>query len=76
MSCFLIRTLICIYFASICTVNGQIFFDSPSSNSKNDNRFEESGDTFVKSDDKDDVNIKDILGLDRPKTSVTTRLQL
>ena len=76
MSCFLIRTLICIYFASICTVNGQIFFDSPSSNSKNDNRFEESGDTFVKGDDEDDVNIKDILGLDRPKTSVTTRLQL
>ena len=75
MSCFLIRTLICIYFASFC-VNGQIFFDSPSGNSKNDNRFEESGDTFVKSDDKDDVNIKDILGLDRPKTSVTTRLQL
>ena len=74
MSCFLIRSLICIYFASICA-NGQIFFDSPT-NSKNDNRFEESGDTLVKDDDDKDVNIKDILGLDTPKTSVTTRLQL
>ena len=76
MSCFLIRTLAIIYFASVYGVNGQIVFDSPSSNSKNDNRFEESGDTFVKSDDEDDVNIKDILGLDSPKASVTTRLQL